>query len=320
MRVALLDDYQNVALSYAPWHERLPGAEIVTFSDHASDTGVLAGRLQGFDVIVAMRERTAFDRALLQQLPSLRLLVTTGMRNAAIDLTAAGDLGITVCGTRSGGYGTAELTWGLILALARQICAEDASLRQGRWQSTIGVDLAGRTLGVVGLGRLGSRVAAIGTEFGMQVVAWSPHLTAGRAASGGAALVRKEELFERSDVVTLHLVLADSTRSLVGAAEFARMRRSAFLVNTSRAAIVDQSALQAALSGRRIAGAGIDVYEDEPLPPGHPLRRLPNTVLTPHLGYVTDGAYRVYYTQALEDIEAFFAGTPVRTLGAAVRE
>lgn len=315
MRIALLDDYQNVATSYAPWPERLPEALIVAFTEHISSEEELAERLAEFDVIVAMRERTPFDRALLERLPSLKLLVTTGMRNAAIDLGAARDLGITVCGTAGSGQGPVELTWGLLLALARQICHEDGSVRQGRWQSTVGVDLAGRTLGVVGLGRLGSKVATIAAAFDMRVVAWSPHLTGDRAASAGAALVRKEELFEQSDFVSVHLVLAATTRGLIGAAELARMRRSAFLVNTSRAAIVDQKALLTALKEGWIAGAGLDVYEDEPLPAAHPLLRQPGTVLTPHLGYVTDSAYRVFYTQALEDIEAFAAGTPVRVLG-----
>lgn len=314
MRIALLDDYQKVALSCAPWRERLPDAEIVAFSQHVGDANALARHLRGFDVVVAMRERTVFDRTLLGQLRSLRLLVTTGRRNASIDLAAAGDLGITVCCTASGGYGTAELTWGLILALARKICIEDSSMRDGGWQSTVGVELAGRTLGVVGLGRLGSKVADIGAAFGMRVAAWSPHLTPGRAASANAALVSKAELFGRSDVITVHMVLAESTRGLVGAAEIARMRRTAFLVNTSRAGLVDYDALTTALRAGQIAGAGLDVFEAEPLPSDHPLRRLPNTVLTPHLGYVTDEAYRIYYSEALEDIEAFVAGSPLRTL------
>lgn len=317
MRIALLDDYQGVALSYAPWHERLPGAELVAFRDHFGAADLLAERLRDFNVVVAMRERAVFSRAVLQRLPALRLLVTTGMRNSSIDLAAAGDLGITVCGTGSSGNGPVELTWGLLLALARQICLEDASLRQGGWQSTIGVDLAGRTLGVVGLGRLGSKVAAIGTAFGMDVIAWSPHLTAERAASAGAALTGREELFERSDFVTVHMVLAATTRGLIGTSDLSRMLRSAFLVNTSRAAIVDQEALLNALREGWIAGAGLDVYEDEPLPVTHPLRHQPHTVLTPHLGYVTDSAYRAFYTHALEDIEAFIAGKPIRTLVAA---
>lgn len=314
MRVALLDDYQNVALSYAPWRERLPGTDVVTFGEHIGDARLLAERLRDTEVVVAMRERTPLRRDLLERLPSLRLLVTTGMRNASIDIAAANELGVTVCGTDGSGQGTVELTWGLVLALARHICHEDAGVREGGWQTTIGADLAGQTLGVVGLGRLGTRVAAIGEAFGMRVLAWSPRLTAERAAAAGVALAGKAELFERSDVVTVHMVLAEATRGLVGAPELASMRRGAFLVNTSRGPIVDQDALLRALREGWIAGAGLDVFDDEPLPPDHPLRRQPNTVLTPHLGYVTDSAYRVFYTQALEDVEAFLAGTPVRVL------
>jgi phosphoglycerate dehydrogenase-like enzyme len=312
VHIALLDDYQNVGLSYAPWRESLPDSSVVAFTRHIADPCELASKLQPFDAIVAMRERTVFSRALLEQLPNLRLLVTTSNRNAAVDLVAASDLGVTVCGTRHGGPGTAELTWGLILALARHICAENASIRRGRWQSTVGTELAGRTLGLVGLGRVGSRVARIASAFDMRVIAWSPHLTPARAASAGAVMVSKHELFVEADFVSLHLVLSETTRNIVGAAELGMMKKSAFVVNTSRAAIIDLSSLAEALLAGRIAGAGLDVFPDEPLPADHGLLGVPNTVLTPHLGFVTDAAYRIYYADALEDVAAFCEGAPVR--------
>jgi phosphoglycerate dehydrogenase-like enzyme len=314
VHIALLDDYQDVGLSYAPWRESLPDSSVVAFTRHIADPRELASELHQFDVIVAMRERTAFSRALLAQLPALRLLVTTSNRNAAIDLVAASDLGITVCGTRHGGPGTAELTWGLMLALARHICTENASIRRGNWQSTVGTEIAGRTLGLVGLGRVGSRVARIASAFDMRVIAWSPHLTPARAAAASAVIVSKDSLFSEADFVSIHLVLGETTRNIIGAAELGMMKKSAFLVNTSRAAIIDQSSLANALLAGRIAGAGLDVFPDEPLPTDHELLRVPNTVLTPHLGFVTDAAYRAYYTDAIEDVVAFCAGVPVRVL------
>jgi phosphoglycerate dehydrogenase-like enzyme len=308
VRVAILDDYQGVARRFACWD----GLDAVAFTDHLDDDDAVVARLEPFEAVVAMRERTPFTAARLERLPRLELLVTTGMANAAIDLDAARARGITVCGTRGLGPPTAELTWGLILALARHIVAEDAAVRAGGWQTTVGADLAGRTLGVVGYGRLGSRVAAIGRAFEMDVLAWSQNLR----EADGATVVSKEELFERSDVVTVHLKLSDRTHGLIGAAELARMKPTAFLVNTSRGPIVDEAALLAALGDGTIAGAGLDVFDVEPLPAGHPLRSAPNTVLTPHLGYVTAGTYEVFYRDAVEDVRAFTSGAPVRVLTA----
>jgi phosphoglycerate dehydrogenase-like enzyme len=303
MRVAVLDDYQQVARELVPWD----GLDVAFFADHVADDDALIARLEPYEVVVAMRERTPFPRARLERLPNLRLLVTTGMGNASIDIAAAADLGIVVCGTRSLASPTAELTWGLILAVTRNIPAEDRALRDGGWQHTIGPELAGRTLGIVGLGRLGSRVAAIARAFEMEVIAWSQNLTAPEA-------VAREELFARADIVTIHLKLSDRTRGLIGADDLARMKPTAYLVNTSRGPIVDEAALLDALHAGRIAGAALDVYDVEPLPPGHPLRTAPRTVLTPHIGYVTTGTYELFYGDAVEDIEAFRRGAPVRVL------
>jgi phosphoglycerate dehydrogenase-like enzyme len=313
-RVAILDDYQGVARRMADWASLPAGTEVAMFSDHLSDPGAVAARLADFDAVVAMRERTPFPRALLERLPRLKLLVTTGMRNASIDVGAAIERKIVVCGTAGLPYPTAELTWGLILALVRRIPVEDRATREGRWQVSVGLGLNGKTLGVIGLGGLGSRVARIGRAFEMEVIAWSQNLTAARAAEVGATLVSKDELLARSDVVTIHLVLGDRTRGLLGARELSRMKPTAYLINTSRGPIVDEAALVAALRHGTIAGAGLDVYDEEPLPLDHPLRTLPNTALTPHLGYVTEEGYRIFYGQALEDVKAWLAGQPVRVL------
>lgn len=316
MQVAVLDDYQGVALGSADWVPVTERAEVVVFSDHLADEAALAERLQDFDVVVLMRERTPFPRSLFKRLPKLRLLVTTGARNASVDAQAAADAGVTYCGTGGLGYPTAELTWGLILALVRRIAAEDAAVRSGRWQTTVGEGLQGKTLGVIGLGRLGSQVASVGLAFGMSVVAWSENLTRERTDEVGVELASsKAELLERSEVVTIHLVLSDRTRGLIGAAELGQMRESAYLVNTSRGPIVDEGALVEALRSGAIAGAGIDVFETEPLPAGHPLLSLENVVLTPHVGYVTRETYEVFYGEAVEDIVAFLDGSPVRVIG-----
>jgi phosphoglycerate dehydrogenase-like enzyme len=309
-RIAVLDDYQRVARLYADWSP-LSDHELTFFDQPLSDP---AESLEPFEIVCAMRERTPFPAEIFPRLPNLRLLVTTGRRNAAIDLGAAARQGVTVCGTDVPGSSTAELTWGLILALARRIPQEDRRTREGGWQSTVGVGLEGRTLGILGLGRLGSAVARVGAAFGMRPVAWSENLTAGRAAECGAELVTKDELLRTADVVTVHLILGDRTRGLIGVRELALMKPTAFLVNTSRGPIVDGSALLAALEAGTIAGAGLDVYDREPLPPDHPLRTAPNTVLTPHLGYVTEETYRVFYEQTVEDVAAFLAGSPVRVL------
>jgi phosphoglycerate dehydrogenase-like enzyme len=313
-RIAVLDDYQDAARRMADWSRLPAGAELAVFRDHVADLEAVAARLASFDVVVAMRERTPFPRALLERLPRLRLLVTTGMRNAAIDLQAAADRGVLVCGTGGLPYPTAELAWGLVLALARRIPREDRATREGRWQETVGLGLNGKTLGVLGLGTLGSRVARFGRAFEMDVLAWSQNLTAERAAEIGAVRVDRDELLARSDVVSIHLVLSERTRGLIGARELGLMKRTAYLVNTSRGPIVDEAALVRALRDGIIAGAGLDVYDEEPLPPDHPLRGLPNTVITPHLGYVTEETYRIFYGQALEDILAYLRGEPVRVL------
>jgi phosphoglycerate dehydrogenase-like enzyme len=311
MRIAVLDDYQDVARGLADW----AGAGAATFfNEHEFQEQALARQLAGFEVIVAMRERTPFPRTLLEKLPALRLLVTTGMRNRSIDLEAAKGLGVTVCGTPGLNTTTCELTWGLIFALARQIPREDAALRAGRFQTTVGLGLAGKTLGLLGLGAIGQQVAKAGAAFGMELIAWSQNLDAGRAKAAGARRVEKDELFEAADVLTIHLVLSERTRGLVGARELGLMKRSALLVNTSRGPIVDEPALAEALKRGTIAGAGIDVFGIEPIPREHPLLTAPNTVLTPHLGYVTRENYRLYYEGAVEAIRAWQRGSPVRVL------
>jgi len=316
MKIVVLDDYQRVARTYGPF-DSLPDAEVEALHEHIADLDELAWALRGAEVVVAMRERTPFGADVFAKAPDLRLLITTGMANASIDLAAAAAHGVTVCGTDSGpGANTAELTWALILACRRRVVTEDRALREGRWQTTIGADLAGSNLGVLGLGRLGVQVARIGQAFGMRVIAWSQNLTAERAAAAGATLASKDELFATSDVVTVHLKLSERTIGLVGAAELAAMKPSAILVNTSRGPIVDAGALVTALTAGSIAGAGLDVYDVEPLPAGNPLRGAPNTVLLPHLGYVTDATYRVWYEQIVEDIAAWRAGEPVRVLTA----
>jgi phosphoglycerate dehydrogenase-like enzyme len=314
VRVAVLDDYQDVAREFGDWNRLGDRAEVTAFTDHVDDADVLVERLVGYDVVVAMRERTAFPRAVLERLPRLRLLVTTGMANAVIDVAAAHGQDVTVCGTASLPTGTAELTWGLILALVRHIPAESQRVRSGGWQSTVGGDLAGSTLGVMGVGRMGAQVAAVGRAFGMNVVAWSQNLRPEQASAVGARAVTMDELLSGSDVVTVHLKLSDRTRGLIGAAELRSMRPEAYLINTSRGPIVDEAALLTALREGWIAGAGLDVFDVEPLPADHPLRTAPNTVLTPHLGYVTRGTYRGFFGEAVEDVEAFLAGQPVRVL------
>lgn len=316
MNVAVLDDYQRVALSYSYWETLPSDIGVVPFHEHIASLDELAARLEPFEVVVAMRERTPLPRALLERLPKLKLIVTAGMHNASIDVAAAAELGITVCGTAGIATSTVELTWALILSVVRGIPAADAALRRGEWQSgTVpGGDLAGATLGVLGLGRLGSRVATIGQAFGMRVVAWSANLTAERAAEVGVDPVGKEELLAESDVVTVHLKLSERTRGLLGAAELARLRPTAYLVNTSRGPIVDQAALIEAMREGRIAGVAQDVFDIEPLPAGHPLLTLPNSVLTPHLGYVSRNTFEVFHRDMVADIAAFHAGAPVRVI------
>ncbi|MEV7319700.1 D-2-hydroxyacid dehydrogenase family protein [Streptomyces sp. NPDC093970] len=318
LRCAVLDDYQGAALALADWSPLDGRVEVRTVREHIADREELVAELADCEIVVIMRERTPFDAGLLDRLPRLRLLVTTGMRNASVDLAAAAARGVTVCGTASSPTPPVELTWALLLGLARNVTAENRSLREGGpWQSTVGQDLHGRTLGLLGLGKIGTRVAGIATAFGMDVLAWSEHLTEERAAAAGARLApSRRDLLSRSDFVSVHLVLSERTRGLLGEAELRAMRPHAYLVNTSRAAVVDGPALLRALREGWIAGAGLDVFETEPLPADDPLRSLPNVLATPHLGYVSEGNYRTFYTQAVEDVTAFLAGAPVRLLTA----
>ena len=313
-RIAVLDDYQQIAHTFADW-SRVPEAQVVVFSDHVADENALVARLAGFDIVVAMRERTPFPRSLLSRLPDLKLLVSSGVRNRAIDLEAAAELGITVCGTGNLTTPAVELTWALILAVVRNVPREDAGMRAGGWQHTVGGDLAGATLGVLGLGRLGERVARIGSAFGMDVVAWSQNLTDERAAEVGVRRVERDELFATADVVTVHLVLSERTQGLIGPADLALMKHTAVLVNTARGPIVQEAALIEAIREGRLAGAGLDVYDIEPLPVDHPLRELRNVVLTPHIGYGTRGSYEIYHGEAVDDVAAFLAGEPIRVMG-----
>jgi phosphoglycerate dehydrogenase-like enzyme len=314
LRLAVLDDWEGAAGDFVDWRAEVPEAEVTVFTDHLTDAGELAGRLAPFDAVMLMRERTQVAAPLLRALPKLRLIVTTGMRNRALDVAAAAELGVLVCGTQGLQWAAPELTWALILALARNIPGAAASMRAGRWEPTVGLDLHGATLGLVGLGRLGAQVAAVARAFSMRLVAWSPHLTAERAAAHGAELVGKRELFATSDVVSVHMILADSTRGLVGAAEIDAMKRGAVLVNTSRGPLVDTGALLSALQEGRIAGAGLDVYDAEPLPADDPLRSAPRLILTPHLGYVTAGTFTAFYREAAQDVRAYLEGSPIRVL------
>ncbi|MEV4685218.1 D-2-hydroxyacid dehydrogenase family protein [Streptomyces kurssanovii] len=316
LNCAVLDDHQDVALSMADWSSLGGSVEVRSVQEHFGSEEEVAAAVGDCEILVVMRERTPFPASLLDRLPRLRLLITSGMRNASIDLEAAARNGVTVCGTASNSEPPAELTWALILGLARHVVAESGALRDGGpWQSTVGADLHGRTLALLGLGRIGAKVAAVGRAFGMDVMAWSRNLTEERAAEHG---VRRAgslgELLEAGDFVSVHLQLGERTRGLIGAGELKRMRRTAYLVNTSRAAIVDQEALVAALREGWIAGAGADVFEEEPLPAGHPLRTAPNFLGLPHLGYVTRRNYEGYFGEAVEDIAAYLAGSPVRTL------
>ncbi len=315
-RCAVLDDYQNVALKMADWSRISGDVDVKVFNASLGETADQLGRaLAGFQIVCLMRERTLFPRALFERLPELKLVVTTGMRNAAIDVEAAKERKVLVCGTEGSGPPTAELAIGLMLELARKIGCENARMKAGEaWQTTIGIELSGKTLGIIGLGRLGSRVAKVAQAFGMNVIAWSQNLTAEKCRAAGVAYAGKDDLLKQSDFVTIHLQLSARTKALLGKNELAAMKPSAFLINTSRGPIVDEGALIAALKANKIAGAGIDVYDSEPLPREHALRKLPNAVLTPHLGYVTQECYRIFYGQTVENIRAFLDGKPVRVI------
>jgi phosphoglycerate dehydrogenase-like enzyme len=302
MNIAILDDYQNVALDMADWSPLEGRAKITVFNDTITDQDALAERLTPFDVICVMRERTPLRRTLLERLPRLKLIASTGAHNASIDMEAAAERGITVAGTGGSVTTTVELTWALILAGMRHIATESQSVRNGGWQRIVGEGVGGKTLGLLGLGHIGSSVARIGLAFGMKPIAWSQNLTAEKAEAAGVRLVSKDELFAQSDVLSVHLVLGDRTRGLVGAAELALMRPSAWLINTSRGPIVDEAALIEALRDRRIAGAGLDVFEQEPLPQDHPLRSLDNVLATPHIGYVAREVYDIFYPQTVSNI------------------
>ncbi|MFE9606635.1 D-2-hydroxyacid dehydrogenase family protein [Streptomyces hokutonensis] len=316
LRCVVLDDYQNAATRLADWSPVEDTVDVVSLREHLDGEGELAAALATADIVVTLRERVPFPASLFARLPRLKLLIASGMRNTVIDYAAAEAHGVTVCGTASSSAPPVELTWALLLGLARGIVEESNSLRAGGpWQQTVGADLHGRTLGLLGLGKIGSRVAAIGLAFGMRVTAWSRHLTKERADEIGVQLaLSKEELLAESDFVSVHLALGDRTRGLLGPAELALLKPTSYLVNTSRAAIVDQDALLAALHEGRIAGAGIDVFDIEPLPADHPMRTAPRLLATPHLGYVSHANYTTYYGQAVENIRAYLAGSPVRQL------
>jgi phosphoglycerate dehydrogenase-like enzyme len=306
--IAVLDDYQNVALSMADWSVLDGEAAVTVFNDHISDIDAVVARLHHFDVLCVMRERTPLSRAVIERLPKLRLIASTAHANASIDLEAAAERGIKVVHTGYRSNPTIELTWALILASARNLVAENASLRGGSWQRLIGDDLAGRTLGLLGLGNIGGAVARIAKAFDMEVLGWSQNLTADRAAEVGARLVTKDELFRQSDIISIHLVLSGRTRGLVGAAELTLMKPSARLVNTSRGPIVVEAALLSALEAGKISGAAIDVFDQEPLPPDHPFRSLPNLLATPHIGYVSRDLYARFYQDTVNNIRQWLAG------------
>jgi D-3-phosphoglycerate dehydrogenase len=313
----ILDDYQNVALTLADWSPVKGELDIKVLNHYIGAPAKVIEALHDAEIVCVMRERTPMTKAVIDALPKLKLIITTGARNASIDVAAAAARGIVVCGTGGAGHPTAELALGLMLDLARNISFEDAQMKAGApWQTTIGVDLQGKTLGLLGLGKLGQKVAQFGKVLEMNVIAWSQNLTAERAKEHGVTHVSKEELFAKSDVLSIHLILSDRSRGLVGAVDLARMKPTAYLVNTSRGPIVDEAALVETLRAKKIAGAGIDVYGVEPLPVDHPFRKLANVVLTPHLGYVTEAGYRVFYRDIVEDIRAYLDGKPVRVVAA----
>jgi phosphoglycerate dehydrogenase-like enzyme len=301
-RIAVLDDYQNVALSLADWSVLNARATVTVFDDHLADSDAVVERLQPFDIVCVMRERTPMTRAIIERLPKLRMIASTGSRNASIDLKAAEERGVQVVHTGYTSTPTIELTWALILASARNLVAENTSLRRGGWQQSVGDDMDGRTLGLLGLGNVGGAVAKIGNAFSMKVIAWSQNLTNERAAEVGATRVSKEQLFQEADVLSIHLVLSDRTRGIVGAAELALMKPTARLINTSRGPIVVEADLVAALTDKKFAGAAVDVFDQEPLPLDHPFRKLPNLLATPHIGYVSRGLYARFYQDTVANI------------------
>ena len=315
VQIAVIDDWQDVASGVVDWSVLQSVGQVHFLHDYPADTALMIERLKGFEVICVMRERSTFDKALLEGLPRLKLLVTGGMRNAAIDMAAAKALEIQVCGTDSYKQAAPELTWALIMASTRNLLVEANAVRDGGWQIGLGGDLYGKTLGILGLGSIGQKVAQFAQVFGMRVIAWSENLTPERAAESGVTWVSKRELFEQADILTVHLVLSDRSRGLVDAQALGWMKPTARLVNTARGPIVDEQALVQALSTGRLAGAALDVYSEEPLPAEHPFRRLPNVLATPHVGYVSEQNYRQFYQQMIEAIQAWAGGMPIRVLG-----
>ena len=317
VRAAILDDYQNVAMAFADWSRIAKDVEIKVFNKPFGSQDEAIKALQGFAVVVGMRERTPFPRKVVEALPDLKLLITTGARNNSFDIKACAERGVTVCGTGAAGSPTTGIAFGLMLELTRRIGFENARLKAGApWQTTIGRDLEGLTLGILGLGKLGQRSAAVGKAFGMKTITWSQNLTEEKAKAAGADYVSKDDLFRNADFVTIHLVLSDRSRDLVGAKELGLMKKSAYLINTSRGPIVDEKALIAVLQSKSIAGAGLDVFDIEPLPLDHPFRKMDNVVITPHLGYVSEQNYRKYFPDIVEDIRAWLDGKPVRVIEA----
>ncbi len=315
-RCAVLDDFQNAALTMADWSRVTGDVDLTIFNERLGDEAAVARALQGFGIVCLMRERTPFPRSLIEELPDLKLIVTTGLKNASIDVAAAKERGITVCGTEGAKHPTAELAIGLMIDLARHISEENARMKAGEaWQATIGADLFGHTLGILGLGNLGQRVAKVGQAFGMKVIAWSQNLTPERCAEHGVTYATKADLFQQSDFISIHMVLSDRSRGLVGKTDLEMMKPTAYIINTSRGPIIDEAALVAALQSKSIAGAALDVFDTEPLPHDHVLRTLRNVVITPHLGYVTQDGYRAFYGGTVEAIRAFLDGKPIRVIG-----
>lgn len=314
IRIAVIDDWQSVAEQAVDWSALHSLGSVTFLHDYPAAPAQMAERLQSYDVICLMRERSRFDKDLLTRLPRLKLLLTSGMRNAAVDMEAAAQSGILVCGTESGKHAAAELTWALIMAVTRNLADEAGSLKTGGWQVSLGGGLYGKTLGILGLGKIGQRVAGYAQAFGMRVIGWSQNLTAEGAQQHGVSYVAKEELFRQSDVLSIHLVLSDRSRGIVDASSIAVMKPTAYLVNTSRGPLVNEAALIKALREHHIAGAALDVYDQEPLPRDHPFRRMDNVLATPHIGYVTQEDYRIFFTQMIEDILAWHEGRPIRTL------
>ena len=314
LNVAVLDDYQNVAAGFANWGQLSSEAEVTIFNDHIHDSDSLVKRLESFEIVCAMRERTPFPSEILQRLPKLQLLITTGMRNASIDVKEANNLGVVVCGTDGLPYPTAELAWGLILDLARNIAKENESVKRGRWQTTVGVGLKGKTLGLIGLGNLGGQVANYGNAFGMDVIAWSQNLTKEKAERRNTKYVSLQTLMAESDFISIHTVLSSRTKDLIDASKLKLMKKTSFLINTSRGPIVNELALVNALAEGEIAGAALDVFSLEPLPSDHPLITLENTIITPHIGYVTNETYKIFYEQTVECVIRFIQGNPIRVI------